>query len=443
MKKILILVALSLFLCSTASTFQDGGGKSTKNPKPTPKPRSKSAPKPRVNPHKAVRSSPLAKPPKTVKLTARDMQVIFQEMLPPQKQQEIAANPEEKKKFLDQIKKLLAVAQAAEEEGYSQRPEVKTQTDFQTDLHLNQAYRKKYPDMKVSDDQLNAYYQSHPSDFDNFLQSNPQFQRGAQREQFKKQFGEFKVIADLARKEKLDEDGMTKLAILLDRSQVLQNAYLNDFGKNTGGLISDQEVERYYNNHKADFDEVRVRHVLISSQPPDTSQPGQKDADKDKPKPLTKDEARQKAQAILNRARKGEDFAKLAKENSDDLGSKDRGGEYDFFPRGQMVPEFENAAFSLKLGEISDIVETLYGFHIIKLEGRRTAASPATEQKMRQRVTDKLKQEKIAARIAEIADKSLVVVPEDFDTTPKAGAQHQTPSPKPAGEAEQIERTGI
>ncbi|HST20690.1 MAG TPA: hypothetical protein VLR90_06215, partial [Blastocatellia bacterium] len=58
-------------------------------------------------------------------LTRQDMQVLFQEMIPPDKQQEIATNPEEKKKLIDQIKKLLAVAQVADEEGYSQRPEVK------------------------------------------------------------------------------------------------------------------------------------------------------------------------------------------------------------------------------------------------------------------------------------------------------------------------------
>ena len=69
---------------------------------------------------------------------------------------------------------------------------------------------------------------------------------------------------------------------------------------------------------------------------------------------------------ILKRARSGEDFAKLAKEYSEDPGSKDNGGEY-IFPRGQMVPEFEAAAFSLNTNQISDIVTTQYGYHIIKL----------------------------------------------------------------------------
>src|SRR5208283_4243709 len=72
------------------------------------------------------------------------------------------------------------------------------------------------------------------------------------------------------------------------------------------------------------------------------------------------------ANEIRDRVLKGEDFATMAKTYSDDPGSKDKGGEYTF-PRGQMVPEFEAAAFSLKTNQISELVETQYGYHIIKL----------------------------------------------------------------------------
>ena len=130
-----------------------------------------------------------------------------------------------------------------------------------------------------------------------------------------------------------------------------------------------------------------------------------------------------------------EDFAKLARENSDDNGSKDKGGEYDFFGHGRMVPEFEKAAFALKPGEISDLVETEFGFHIIKLEERRSAVAPSSDEKVKQQIIDKLKQEKLEARIAEIADKSGVVVPEDFNTTPKVASQPQTSSTAPRAEA--------
>src|SRR6185295_11841926 len=322
--------------------------------------------------------------PKTVKLTAHDMEVIFQELLPPQKQQQIAADPEEKKKLVGEIKKLLAVARVAEQEGYAQHADLTSQLAFQQEIALNNAFRKKNPDAKITDDEISAYHQAHPKDFDDFLQSNPRFQQsaqGPQREELKKQFGEFKVIAERARKEGLDRDDVTRLQALLDRSQTLAGAYLSDLQKNADKLVTDDDVAAYYKDHPSDFDEVRVRHILISTQPkPDTEDQQEsgdakdakdKKAAKDKkpaekPKTLTKDEARVKAQALLDRVHKGEDFAKLAKDNSDDAASKDKGGEYDFFGRGQMVPEFDAAAFSLKPGEISGLVETEFGFHIIK-----------------------------------------------------------------------------
>lgn len=378
--------------------------------------------------------------PKTVKLTARDMQLIFQELVPPQQQQQIASDPEEKKKLVADIKKLLAVAHVAEQEGYAEHPDIKYQLSFSTDRALNDAYKKKNPDVKIPDEEINAYYLGHPKEFDDFLQGNPraaQQAQGAQRDELKKQLGEFKVVADRARKDGLDREDLTRLQILLTRSQALAGAYLGDLQKNADKLVVDGDVEQYFKDHPSDFDEIRVRHILISTQPkPDAEDDSDAKDSKDKkpaekPKTLTKEEARKKAEELLARARKGEDFAKLAKENSDDPGSKDKGGEYDFFAHGKMVPEFEKAAFALKPGEISEPVETQFGYHIIKLEERRSAASPEADQKVRQQIVDKLKQEKLEAKIEEITASSEVVVPEDFDTTPKAPAQPQTSSVEP------------
>lgn len=381
--------------------------------------------------------------PKTIKLTAQDMQTIFQELLPPQQQQQIASDPEEKKKLVSEIRKLLAVAQVAEQESYAERAELKAQLAFQLDRALNDAYRKKNPDAKVPEEEINAYYASHPKDFDDFLQGNPraaQQAQGPQRDELKKQLGEFKVIAQRARNEGLDRENLTRLQILLSRSQALAGAYLSELQKNADQLVADADIEQYYRDHPSDFDEIRVRHILISTQPaPEGDDEGDTKDAKDKkpaskPKTLTKEEALQKTQALLERARKGEDFAKLASENSDDPGSKDKGGEYDFFGHGKMVPEFEKAAFGLKPGEISEPVETQFGFHIIKLEERRTAAPPDSDQKVRQQITEKLKQEKVDARIEQITASSDVVVPEDFDTTPKVG-QSETSSAVPISRA--------
>jgi hypothetical protein len=164
-------------------------------------------------------------------------------------------------------------------------------------MSLNQAYRKKNPEMKVSEDQVNAYYQTHPNEFDSFIQSDPRLAQQAQgprREEIKKQFGEFKVVADMARKEKLDQDDATRLQMLIDRSQILRNAYLSELDKNADKLVSDADIEQYYNEHKDEFDEVRVRHILIGTQAPPGGDPS---------KVLSKDEARKKAQAVLDRVR--------------------------------------------------------------------------------------------------------------------------------------------
>ncbi|MBC8030053.1 MAG: peptidylprolyl isomerase [Pyrinomonadaceae bacterium] len=86
----------------------------------------------------------------------------------------------------------------------------------------------------------------------------------------------------------------------------------------------------------------------------------------------TSKQNRPKAEEVLKRARAGEDFVKLAKEFSTEPGAKEKGGDLGWFGHGQMVPEFEQAAFAMKPGEISDIVETKFGYHIIKLEDRKT-----------------------------------------------------------------------
>ncbi|WP_040550917.1 peptidylprolyl isomerase [Pedosphaera parvula] len=124
--------------------------------------------------------------------------------------------------------------------------------------------------------------------------------------------------------------------------------------------ISDDQVKKFYNDNPKDFEEpeqVRASHILISTSDQKTGSEMSEDQKKAKKK---------QAEDLLKRAKAGEDFGKLAKEFSEDPGSKDKGGEY-IFPRGKMVPEFEAAAFSLQTNQVSDIVTTPFGYHIIKL----------------------------------------------------------------------------
>src|SRR5207248_9897523 len=108
-------------------------------------------------------------------------------------------------------------------------------------------------------------------------------------------------------------------------------------------------------------------------------------------------------EGILKRAREGEDFAKLAKEYSEDVVSKEKGGEYTF-PRGQMVPEFEAAAFSLNTNQISDIVTTQFGYHIIKLS-EKIPAKKMEFAKVAPDIKEGLKQQAMQKLIPDYMDK--------------------------------------
>lgn len=124
--------------------------------------------------------------------------------------------------------------------------------------------------------------------------------------------------------------------------------------------VNDAEIEAAYKEDKT----ATVRHILLSTQ-------GKSDAEKA--------EIRRKMEGILERARAGEDFAALAKEYTDDPGSKENGGLYEDFGRGRMVKPFEDAAFSVPVGEISDIVETRFGYHILKIVERKKETRPLDE----------------------------------------------------------------
>ncbi len=113
--------------------------------------------------------------------------------------------------------------------------------------------------------------------------------------------------------------------------------------------MTDEEVKKFYDENPTRFEEpemVRASHILLSTMDAATRQPLADDK---------KAVKRKQAEDLLKRARAGEDFAKLAKEFSEDPGSRDKGGEYTF-PRGQMVPEFESAAFSLNTRPTEEVI---------------------------------------------------------------------------------------
>ncbi len=126
--------------------------------------------------------------------------------------------------------------------------------------------------------------------------------------------------------------------------------------------VTDKEMKKVYDQGKT----ATVRHILLLTQ-------GKSDSAK---KAIYK-----KMEGILKEARSGKDFAELAKKYSEDPGSRANGGLYEKFPHGKMVKPFENAAFSLPIGSISDIIETQYGYHILKVIGREKYDKPFSQEK--------------------------------------------------------------
>jgi parvulin-like peptidyl-prolyl isomerase len=140
--------------------------------------------------------------------------------------------------------------------------------------------------------------------------------------------------------------------------------------------VTEDDVKKAYAEDKT----ASVRHILLLTKDKTDAQ---------------KAEIRKKMDGILARAKKGDDFAALAKEFSEDPGSKDNGGLYEDFGRGKMVKPFEEAAFSVPVGQVSGIVETAYGYHILKIEGRKKETEPL--DKIKDQLTEQLKEQRQAS----------------------------------------------
>lgn len=166
--------------------------------------------------------------------------------------------------------------------------------------------------------------------------------------------------------------------------------------------ITPQDIERYYEGNREQFstpEQVRASHILFETEGKD------------------EEEVRKRAEAVLAQAKAPKaDFAALANEHTDEEIGRTRGGDLDFFGREQMVPEFSEAAFNMKVGEVSDLVKTQFGFHIIKVTDRRDAVTRSLEE-VRAQIEDQLKWERAQAEAQRLADEvgPQLEVPEDFE----------------------------
>jgi peptidyl-prolyl cis-trans isomerase D len=163
--------------------------------------------------------------------------------------------------------------------------------------------------------------------------------------------------------------------------------------------VTDAEIGAYYADHRDEFTEPEqacASHILLKVK----ATPEAKDGHPE-------DEARKLAQVALDRVRGGADFAAVAREVSEDTGSAAQGGDLGCSPRGRMVPEFDNAAFGLEPGQISDLVKSPFGFHVIRLNSRKEESVPAltaVKERIRQTLADQKATRMLADKVQAISD---------------------------------------
>jgi peptidyl-prolyl cis-trans isomerase D len=171
-------------------------------------------------------------------------------------------------------------------------------------------------------------------------------------------------------------------------------------------VVPAADIEKAYNTSIEQYttpEQVRASHILLKTE--------------------GKDDAAVKAKAtqILKQAKAGADFAELAKKNSEDEQSAKNGGDLDYFGRGRMVPEFDQVVFTMQPGQISELVKTQYGYHVIKLVDKKSAATrPLAE--VRQQLNDQLAYERAQAQAADLASKleKQITKAADLDKVAKA-----------------------
>jgi peptidyl-prolyl cis-trans isomerase C len=268
-------------------------------------------------------------------------------------------------------------------------------------------------DMKTFEEQVKSL----PPQLQMMVAQNPQA-----KEQLVERWTQITLLAMKARDMKLDQDPEVKSRIEdLKNSLLAQEMIHKEIDKDVA--VSDEDAKNFYEKNKAEFSQpemIRARHILIRVQ-------------SGAPEKAWK-EAEAKARDIKKKLDKGADFAQLAKQYSEDPGTKDKGGDLGLFPKGRMVPEFETAAFALKPGAISAPVKTSFGYHIIKVEEKKPAEVKTLKEAMPQ-VKQMVKMEKQQEELKKLIDQIKTKYPVKINKDAISAIQTESPAqamPHPA-----------
>jgi parvulin-like peptidyl-prolyl isomerase len=206
------------------------------------------------------------------------------------------------------------------------------------------------------------------SQFDDIMENLPENlkkQRGGNtpeaRRMLGEQLAEILAYAEVARQMKVQDKPYVKVQLYLQAESTMASLLYQHLLESQ--TPTEAEEKAWYDAHKSDYENAKARHILIrfaGSRVP--LKPNQKD--------LSDAEALAKTKALRERIVKGEDFAAVAKAESDDTGSGAQGGDLGSFTRGRMVPEFDKAAFQLPVGEVSEPIKTAFGYHLIQVQER-------------------------------------------------------------------------
>jgi peptidyl-prolyl cis-trans isomerase C len=170
------------------------------------------------------------------------------------------------------------------------------------------------------------------------------------------------LLAKAAEAKNLQDNDQVKRRDAFARNKILMETLLEGEGKTA---VTDQALHKVYDEavkQMGNEEEVRARHILFRVADPND--------------PKASKEAEDKVKAVIERLKKGEDFAKLANELTEDPSGRQDGGDLGYFTKDQMVPEFSAVAFKLDKGKISDPVKTQFGWHVLKVEDKRKRQPP-------------------------------------------------------------------